>query len=213
MANCYQLNDTVCALCNLTTPYQTNIYNFAIPSLASAIYSVRKLVSDYAGATLSISRISDNSTALVFTDSDGQITRLEVQNPAQTITSLSDIKYWLNLNLNNNNINIDQAIVNIWYDHTPNSRHLIPEFSNSNPPRPTFKLMSDRGRFPCVYITNNAYLTASIGTTTVSQFSAAIFADFSERVSFSGTEYALIGVASTTSHTTLFKSFQNNNFV
>jgi hypothetical protein len=56
--------------------------------------------------------------------------------------------------------------------------------------------MSDRGRFPCVYITNNSYLTAPIGTTTtVSQFSAAIFADFSERVSFSGTEYALIGIA------------------
>jgi hypothetical protein len=88
MANCYQLSDTVCALCNSTTPHPTNIYNFAIPSLASAIYSVRKLVSDYAGATLSISRISDNSTALVFTDSDGQITKLEVQSPAQTITSL-----------------------------------------------------------------------------------------------------------------------------
>lgn len=62
-----------------------DIYRFDIPLLgqASGVYSVRKIVPAYSGPMFSISRISDNATAQLFTNEKGQITQLIVTSSGQ----------------------------------------------------------------------------------------------------------------------------------
>ena len=96
-----------------------------------------------------ISRLSDNTTAQLYTDESAKIVQLIVTSTSQTLTTLSDIYSWVG------DITFYHAYLDTWYDQSGNGRHLYP---NLNRTTAYLRLISDKGQFPAVYLTGNAFL-------------------------------------------------------
>ena len=96
------------------------------------------------------------------------IVKLEVLSPAQTITDLNSIKTWIGAT--------DPVLIK-WYDQSGNALDLINLGTTS-----TFRITSDKGDFPAIYITggSNNYLRA-ITSNTVTNIAIVMFADFTYR--------------------------------
>ena len=88
---------------------------------------------------------------------------------SQTITDINAIKTW---------IGATDPIIKKWYDQTGNGLHLINQGTLS-----TFRLVSDKGDFPAIYINGggNNYLKV-VTANTVTNMAIAVFADFTYRI-------------------------------
>jgi len=91
-----------------------------------------------------------------------------VASPAQTITDLSSINAW---------IGATDPVIMKWYDQSGSGLHLVNQGTLSK-----FRLVSDKGDFPAVYITGGGSNYLKIATTgTVTNMAIFMFADFTYR--------------------------------
>jgi len=101
-------------------------------------------------------------------DSQAKIIQMSIVSPVQTLIGLSQIVNWLGGT---------EAYIKKWYDQTGNGLHLINQGTLS-----TFRLVSDKGDFPAIYITGGGsnYLKV-VTANTVTNMAIAVFADFTYR--------------------------------
>ena len=92
-----------------------------------------------------------------------------VASPAQTITDLSSINAW---------IGATDPVIMKWYDQSGSGLHLVNQGTLSK-----FRLVSDKGDFPAVYITGGGTNFLKVTTSnTVTNLAIVMFADFTYRV-------------------------------
>lgn len=188
---------------------QYNIHQYDLPNITQAdgVFSVRKLILTYSGPLFQIKRINDTNCANVFMDENANIVKLTIVNDSQEITSLADIYAWVGLE---NNYYADLVI---WFDQSGHQRNLLPTRIQG---KLQFRLISDKGQFPAVYLEGVSVLSGLIGAP-VGAFSAAAFVDFSERKPMSSVsgDYGIVGIStyqlSTDKFTAMFKSYNAQN--
>ena len=113
-------------------------------------------------------------------DSQAKIIQMSIVSPVQTLIGLSQIVNWLGGT---------EAYIKKWYDQTGNGLHLINQGTLS-----TFRLVSDKGDFPAIYITGGTtnYLKV-VTANTVTNLAIAVFADFTFRTGASNTPCGFFG--------------------